>query len=510
MTLFAIVCMWAILFLTPLPVVPEPTAFEKTTSFIVKTMDRPQSLARLLRSVHAQWPCAPLLVGDDGEAPVGEALAEELGATKYLRLPPDAGLSAVRNALVDGVETPYFVLCDDDYEFAGRADPAKLVAPVASGQADIVCGGLYLPKTKGGKKAQKDYYYAGLMSTAEEDGRRVLRLVEGNRGGVPGHSECSFVDIGINFFAARTEAVREVRWDDALKLAEHEDFFLRSKDAGLRVALCQDVLILHHKDKGNTRYAELRKRGRDMWKLALAKHHLDMLVLFNGYWATVTEYERLLEETYTTVAPLLPPAAEDDLGSVGWKHLHTDAATGVSVWTRPSPVSRVAMFAARAHVKTLSAKDFVVRALVGNELRDLWNPMFKNCDIVDSWEGTGEHTKSVLLVHERMHSAVGGVVGQRDYVKAVTHFEAPGGAWCLLYHSVDDDRVPQEKGFVRGFSNASGTRASPIEGAPGECIVVTIVHTDPCGWIPAWAITKGVSGELVSLFKGFNTAFAPK
>eukprot|EP00727_Mastigamoeba_balamuthi_P001928 m51a1_g11732 hypothetical protein (228) ;mRNA; f:122957-123837 len=223
-----------------------------------------------------------------------------------------------------------------------------------------------------------------------------------------------------------------------------------------------------------------------------------------------SEYERLLEETHAAVAPLLPPTTDADFGSVGWKHVHSDAAAGVSVWTRPSPVSRVAMFAARTHVRTLSARDFVVRALVGNELRDQWNPMFKDCDTVDSWEGTGEHTKSMLLVHERMHSAVGGVVGQRDYVKLLSHYQAPGGAWCLLYHSVDDERVPQEKGFVRGFANASGTRATPVEGAPGECIVDAVIHTDPCGWIPAWAITKGVSGELANFFKGINEAFAPK
>ena len=248
------------------------TEFERSTSFIVKAMDRPESLIRLLRSIRRAWPCAPVLVGDDGSQPLGESRALAEGASRYLLLPYDSGLSATRNALVDSVRTPYFLLCDDDFEFAGRADPAVLVSVLRDNLADIVCGGLYLPvpgtphhelasttaattaattattasKPSRLQTASTDYYYAGIFTWSNETSaitsaesklvQRTLTLRDGTLGPVPKVHQvkeeehpCEFVDIGINFFAGRTEAVRRVRWDNQLKLAEHEDFFLRAK-----------------------------------------------------------------------------------------------------------------------------------------------------------------------------------------------------------------------------------------------------------------------------------------
>ncbi len=42
-------------------------------------------------------------------------------------------------------------------------------------------------------------------------------------------------DIVRNFFLATTESLLKVKWDDSLKMAEHEDFFWRYKKAGYKV-----------------------------------------------------------------------------------------------------------------------------------------------------------------------------------------------------------------------------------------------------------------------------------
>lgn len=276
-----------------------PHLINDKTTFIIKTMDRPFSCFKLLKSIYAMWPKARVIVGDDGGIPIGAELEKKAGSwgesipARYIRMDPDAGLSATRNALVKATETEYFVLLDDDFEFDGdRANITRLVQVLDTvSDLSIVLGGLHMPpkKNRGKNRVTKrdgdDYFYAGVMHIEEDekDGR-TMRLVEENYGPVPGfENTCSYVDIGINFFAARKNDVAQVLWDPQLKLAEHEDFFLRMKEAGKKVASCRDVSILHDKDLGDATYKEKRTRGKELWKVALSKHGIDKLVLFNGY-----------------------------------------------------------------------------------------------------------------------------------------------------------------------------------------------------------------------------------
>ncbi len=48
---------------------------------------------------------------------------------------------------------------------------------------------------------------------------------------------CQLVDLGENTILARTEVLKKHPWDDNLKTAEHEDFFLRLK-GHVNVASC--------------------------------------------------------------------------------------------------------------------------------------------------------------------------------------------------------------------------------------------------------------------------------
>lgn len=278
--------------------VPGPRLINDKTTFIIKTMDRPASCFKLLKSIYAMWPGARVIIGDDGDNPMEAELKQRAGEwgeavpTRYIRMEPDAGLSATRNALVKATDTEYFVLLDDDFEFDGdRANITRLVQVLdRTPGLSLALGGLHMPpkKNRGKDRVTKrdgdDYFYAGLIRIDKEGEERTMRLVEGSHGPVPGfESTCSYVDIGINFFAARTADVAEVLWDPVLKLAEHEDFFLRMKEAGKKVAGCKDVSILHDKDPGDKIYKEKRTRGKELWKVALAKHGVSKLVLFNGY-----------------------------------------------------------------------------------------------------------------------------------------------------------------------------------------------------------------------------------
>jgi hypothetical protein len=50
--------------------------------------------------------------------------------------------------------------------------------------------------------------------------------------------DCYYSDMVDNFFLADVETIRQVRWDKYFKLGEHEDFFWRAKQLGVKSAFC--------------------------------------------------------------------------------------------------------------------------------------------------------------------------------------------------------------------------------------------------------------------------------
>src|SRR5262249_48067864 len=94
-------------------------ALSKTT-IIIKTFQPPACLDRAIRSIRKYYPKVHIIVADDGFEP---ALRNDV---EYIRLPTDVGVSAGRNALLERVKTPYFLLTDDDVEFRPQTKIEKL------------------------------------------------------------------------------------------------------------------------------------------------------------------------------------------------------------------------------------------------------------------------------------------------------------------------------------------------------------------------------------------------
>ena len=80
------------------------------------------------------------------------------------------------------------------------------------------------------------------------------------------------MEIVLNFFAARTDALRAVQWDAELKVCEHEDFFWRAKAEGIRVGYSPCDCVRHLRDHGSARYRSFRNRIPEMRAKALAKN----------------------------------------------------------------------------------------------------------------------------------------------------------------------------------------------------------------------------------------------
>lgn len=146
-------------------------------------------------------------------------------------LPFDCGLSAARNLLVKKASEQGFEYClvtADSIKFTDQTVALQSVIEFLSSRPDygIVGFGLlnrtpweFLLDIRDGR-----FLLSPASQTAEFKGIS--------------YGQC---DICRNFFLAKTKALLEVGWDNELKLAEHEDFFYRFKQAGWKTFFTKQV-----------------------------------------------------------------------------------------------------------------------------------------------------------------------------------------------------------------------------------------------------------------------------
>jgi glycosyltransferase involved in cell wall biosynthesis len=266
-------------------------------TLLIKTFERPKALMRLLSSIADRYPQCPVLIADDSRTPTRDEVLRQYGTQiqEYVTLPFDSGLSAGRNALLERVETEYFVLNDDDFVYGPEADLHWMQNQIASSDLELL-GGVYLepetiewrtlPKETLKKTARSVYNAARILCRSlvgpayatnrfhgqiESDDASVALTLDESPEASP-YRRCDFTS---NFFMARTRAVRSKvgGWHEQLKMQEHWEFFYRAKQGGLRVAHSDDVGILHLRDRSSF-YNEYRERQLEYRRLGLQLHGL--------------------------------------------------------------------------------------------------------------------------------------------------------------------------------------------------------------------------------------------
>ncbi|KAI9361626.1 hypothetical protein DFJ73DRAFT_28732 [Zopfochytrium polystomum] len=215
----------------------------------------------------------------------------------YLPLQYDIGLSAGRNRMVDKISTKYVLTLDDDFIFTKDSSIEALIHALETKDKD----GLHYDIAAGKNPADEERFdidFCGIFTITES---RVLSLGPGDRGSP--HAGCHHVDFVPNIFVARTDLLRDrLRWDELLKLGEHEDFFIRARELGVRTLTCPGVSFHHNQVahwKGDTEYDKKRARVYDFLRLSLRKHGLTKLVSFGRTMMDLTLPD-LVHQLYVT------------------------------------------------------------------------------------------------------------------------------------------------------------------------------------------------------------------
>ena len=233
-------------------------------AFMVKTILRPKALAAFLESLYPRYPNAPVWIADDSKTPYPE-VADGYPNVTYNTFPYDIGIGHCYNWMLERIQEPYVVLCDDDFIFDDRTQIERFLPFLEADLFDLVGGAVWAPPRN---------TYQGFVG----------RFTQGNGGGVISEStinlekirvedvlgEITPCEICMNFFAAKREVLQDVGWDPNLKVCRHEDWFLRfngyrpkqEKMEGYRAAFYPGVVVVHdNKWYRNEEYMALR-RGR--------------------------------------------------------------------------------------------------------------------------------------------------------------------------------------------------------------------------------------------------------
>lgn len=211
---------------------PRPLAPVEGVTALVKTFERPEICARLLRSILRLYPTLPILVVDDSRTP------RQWPNATTLELPYDVGLSAGRNEGLARIETELFVLLDDDFIFYRGTDLSRAVQFLREHPEVDLYGGqvLDLPFFEKGVARENRDLFGGPPRTI---------------GGLPVYDRIAC------FWVGRTKRVAKVGFDPRLKLVEHTEFFWRARHE-LVTVFDERFRVLHGKTPFNAKYMEKR------------------------------------------------------------------------------------------------------------------------------------------------------------------------------------------------------------------------------------------------------------
>ena len=189
---------------------------ESQVTFMVFSILRPQCLLALLQSLRLYYPRAPVVIATDNLPYYPDEIVN-FPAIRFITFPDDTGSGACYNHMIDKeMKTPWVVLLDDDYVFTERTRIERLLEIAELGFADFVGGAVRV------KINDSLTNYVGTLRIEDRSKGRVLIM---NRLTNEAPTPCEIMP---NFWLTSANILRDVRWDPALKLCRHQDFFLRA------------------------------------------------------------------------------------------------------------------------------------------------------------------------------------------------------------------------------------------------------------------------------------------
>jgi len=262
-------------------------------SILIKTLERPQQLINQLYSIRKYKFNGPIIIADDSREPYREQVLQhfpDLNIT-YINLPFDTGTAEGRNIMLQQTKTPLFVLCDDDFIFEPRTRLPLMRKMLVDNKLDLL-GGVFRQYNLKSRKERLKFdlsrwflkFNILIPSTSifeysanfDLEGK-ICRMKK-----MKYQDPFTLCDMTHNFFIARTDKVTAFGgWNLLLKGGEHQNFFIRAKLNGLKVATTRLCGVVHDRWSPTPElFKELRDRGATYQKIALDEFGIEKVENF--------------------------------------------------------------------------------------------------------------------------------------------------------------------------------------------------------------------------------------
>ncbi len=253
-------------------------------SAMCKTFFRPNSLSYLLESYGRyqntnKVQFSEIIISDDSSDEIKEKNKEVINKfkksypsfpIKYLDLPFDTGLSYSRNKMLESAKSEFVLLLDDDLIFDIKCNIKSQLEILEKNNLDILGGDFYNLNTKGKKRPIFKTNFFGLFNENSQEFN--ILFIYNN---FPKFQRCDIIN---NFFIGKKSKLKEIKWEEDLKVGEHEEFFIRAKlKHNASVGYSNGLFIKHYPIRSEeysifrNRFSGISDRANTMHKIKLNK-----------------------------------------------------------------------------------------------------------------------------------------------------------------------------------------------------------------------------------------------
>lgn len=236
----------------------------KNVTFLYKSFERQKKAIRLFKSIQHYYPGAKVVIADDSRIP----LEHEDENLKIIHMPFNSGLSAGLNLAISEVKTPFMMRLDDDLLLTPYSKISEQLAFLQShSQVDIAAIQMSTaPELKAPEVCAVEY----IKQPMDDAPNKLL---------IPHMTQLDkthyVVGKSPNVFVARTDKIREIGYDDHIRMIDHNEFFYRA--AGKLVAVMDvSAWTYHSHNRYDRNYTVFRTDYQgDLQYIREKQNHID-------------------------------------------------------------------------------------------------------------------------------------------------------------------------------------------------------------------------------------------
>lgn len=230
----------------------KPTAEEtrqlcEECTIIFKSFERQKMAKCLYKNIQKYYPGIRVIIADDSSKPL-ELTGENL---EIIQLPFNSGLSVGLNRALERVTTPFVVRMDDDQLLTPFSKIEKQIVFLKEhSEVDLVGILLYhMPICRSLRKAAEEYYKQPMNYAPKKLLIPHLTKIDATH---------IVVGKSSNTFVARTDKIKEIGYDDNIRMIDHNEFFFRAAGNIVSV-LDKTAFVLHYRNRFDMNYEKYRR-----------------------------------------------------------------------------------------------------------------------------------------------------------------------------------------------------------------------------------------------------------